>query len=175
MRRNQYMVHSVGTYRTHLLLDDQCNECNRDIDCNLLSIRYMVRTHLKIFLSFTTLTQGPWVVFYWSPPEVDRKIHLFVFKKAISVDTYSLNILKLFGLMRHKFNKDWDSLKPFKLDYRRSQSRVRHMSGHVCLHPWSWNSRLEWRKYQLSNNMRRIIYPWWSWKVVCRRLIPIRT
>ena len=52
MQRNQYMVRSVGTYRNLLRRDDQCNECNRDIDYNQLGILYMAKIHLKKILFF---------------------------------------------------------------------------------------------------------------------------
>ena len=75
MQRNQYMVRSVGTYRNLLRRDDQCNECNRDIDYNQLGILYMAKIHLKKYY-FSSVSGS--LVEHW--PE------------GTSVNTYSLYI-----------------------------------------------------------------------------------
>ena len=57
-QRNLCMVRSVDTCHNPLRRDDQCNECNRDIDCNLLGSRYMVKIHLKFIFQVRALRTG---------------------------------------------------------------------------------------------------------------------
>ena len=110
------MVHSVDTCRNPPLRDDRCNECNRDIDCNLQGIRYMAKIHLKFMFQMLYFGQSP---ANWGRSGVEIKP-----KVPPWTPIHCTYTEYLFDLMRHKSNKDRDSLNHLRLNYRRSQSRV---------------------------------------------------